>query len=463
MTMTLKQWQKAYSESESVQRWRPTYSDAYLNNPHKGTATFQRFEGDLTNMDLCWNDSEGPIWFKPPRKHLKNKKYPPTRISYCRWLWSVLEPEKGKIRYDIIEAALEAAAARGQMLQIRTQPYTRKNVPLWYWDLGGSTVASESKRNGFPVPNNNDPLYIKHWGEHITALGKYFDGHPNLESFDVAYAGACGENGENCSKDNAEKLARIYLRAFKKTPLIGMLATDGNRYLAKQNRPIGWRADCFGDMRTDFKGIVPDGQGWNHMQEAYPMDIFKDKVTEAWKTAPVTFETCWTVGHWAKQGWDIDEILAQGLKYHISIFMPKSSYIPDKWMDKIMEFNKKIGYRFFVHNMIFPLRTKAGSKATFKICIDNKGIAPIYRPYRLAIRLRQGKKQWILPFKADIRKWMPDFNAFTEAIQIPNQVKKGYVELDCAIIDDNDQPAIKMAHQECRKDQWYPVTHMEIL
>ncbi len=462
MALTLKQFQKAYGEDESIQRWRPEYSDEFLNNPHKGTTTFQRFEGDMPNMDLSWNDAEGPIWFKPPRKHLKNKKYPPTRMSYCRWAWKVLEPEKGKIRYDIIEGALEAAAVRGQTLQIRTQPYVGiHNVPDWYLDLN-PRLASKSSKRGYPIIHNNDPLYLKHFGEHILALGKYFDGHPHLESFDAAYAGACGENGENCSKAQAEKLMKVYMRAFKKTPLIGMLSTDGNKFLAKQNRPIGWRADCYGDMRWDFKGVVPDGHGWNHMQECYPMDIWNDGVVDAWKTAPVTFETCWTVGHWEKEGWDIDEIIAQGLKYHISVFMPKSSYIPDKWMDKIMEFNKKIGYRFNVHNMIFPLRVKSGDKAQFKVCIDNKGIAPIYKPYRLAIRLRQGKKQWVIPFKADIRKWLPDYNSFKESLQIPKQVKKGYVEVDCAIIDDNDQPAIKMAHKERRKDMWYPVSHIQI-
>ncbi len=463
MSLSLKQWRNGYKTADNSQRWRPAYSDEYLNNPHKGTATFQRFEGDKLYPDIRWNDREGPLWFKPPRKTLKNKRYPPTRISYCRWLWNILEPERGKIRFDIIENALNAAAERNQTLQLRTQPFIWDSTPQWYWDLGGKVHRADSKAAGHAVPDHNHPLYLKHWGNHIRALGKRFDGHPALESFDVAYGGDCGETGGNCRRPMAEQLVDVYTKAFKKTQLIGMLGTDGNKYLASLNGNHGWRADCFGDVRQDFKGLVPDGLGWNHMQEAYPQEMFKDNVVDAWKTAPVTFETCWTVAYWEKQGWDIDAILEQGLKYHISVFMPKSVYIPDAWMDKIMEFNKKIGYRFAVHNMLVPLRSKKDQRIPFHITIDNKGIAPIYRNYTFALRIRQGKKHWIVPFKNDIRSWMPDYTAFKESITLPKQVARGTIELDCAIINDQNQPVVKLAHKERLKDGWHPISFMDIL
>lgn len=455
-----RRWRDAFHPDERVQRWRPEYSDAYLGNPHKGTATFQRFEGDPLYPDIGWDDREGPIWFRPPRKNLKNTRYPPTRISYCRWLWNVLEPKKGKFRWDILDGALKAAAERNQTLQIRTQPFIGDSTPKWYWETGAGQFVTNKGRI---EPDHNDPLYLKHWGNHIRAIGKRYDGHPALESFDVAYGGACGECGGNTNKATAAKLVEVYMRAFRKTQLVGMLGTDGNAHMASvKPGKFGWRADCYGDCRTKGNGQVPDGLIWNHMLEAYPKEVAEDGVRDAWKTAPVTFETCWTVAYWERQGWDIDWIIDQGYKYHISVFMPKSVYIPDEWMEKMMAFTKRIGYRFFVHNMILPLEAKPGERILFETTIDNRGIAPIYRDYTFALRFTQGRKHYIVPFKQDIRSWLPDFNYFKERVTFPRQLKRGEVKLSCAIVDKKNVPVVKLAHKKIDRDGWHPMTSMDV-
>ncbi|HHN46237.1 MAG TPA: hypothetical protein ENN09_02240, partial [Planctomycetes bacterium] len=111
-------WRDVFDRNEVIQRVRPTESGEYLLNPHKGTTTFQRFNGDPLYPGLMWNDREGPVEFKPFDGNLKNERYPQTRMAYCRWLWSVIEPEKGKFRWDIIDGALEAARLRNQTLQM---------------------------------------------------------------------------------------------------------------------------------------------------------------------------------------------------------------------------------------------------------------------------------------------------------------------------------------------------------
>jgi len=44
---------------------RPRETREYLRNPHKGTTTFQRFNGDPLVPGLEWDDSKGPETFKP--------------------------------------------------------------------------------------------------------------------------------------------------------------------------------------------------------------------------------------------------------------------------------------------------------------------------------------------------------------------------------------------------------------
>jgi hypothetical protein len=149
--MSGRNWREGYRKDQVVQRVRPEQTSDYLNNPHKGTATFQRFNGDPLIPTLAWCDdlwtapaganameAEGVrSWDGPFNPDLHNDRYPPSRVAYCRWAWCILEPEKGKIRFDLIDRALETASARGQTLQLRTQPQVGPyECPSWYWELG---------------------------------------------------------------------------------------------------------------------------------------------------------------------------------------------------------------------------------------------------------------------------------------------------------------------------------------
>ena len=454
-------WRDAFHKDEVLQRVRPKKSDAYLPNPHRGTTTFQRFNGDALYPGLEWDDSKGPLEFKPFDGTLKNPRYPDTTLSYCRWLWSVLEPEKGKFRWEIIDGTLEAARVRGQTVQMRIQPYINNDMPKWFWELGGKVDpnADPARRE----PNNNQPLYAKHFGDIIRAFARRYDGHPGLESFDIAYGGACGETGGNTTRATARKLVDVYLKAFKRTQLISMLGTLGCAHAAKFKH-VGWRADCLGDMRTEGKGYVPEGLNWNHMYDCYPKEVHENGVSERWKTAPVTMETCWTVGYWEKMGWDVDWILEQALKYHTSVFMPKSSFIPDRWREKIDAFDRRLGYRFVLRQVNLPLEAKAGARIPFWIWIENAGVAPIYRPYVLAFRFRQGKNAHVVRVKSDIRTWMPGDWVSADKVSFPKTLKRGEVDVDIGIVDPKtEQPKVLFAIDKRSDDGWHPLTKMDVV
>lgn len=448
-------WRDGFAPGEVIQRVRPTESDDYLGNPHRGTATFQRFNGDPLYPGERWNDKVGPTEF-PERRSLKNKNYPQTTLSYCRWIWSVIEPQKGKFRWDILENSLKTALKRGQTLQIRMQPYIGDSTPAWYWKEGGKAA-----RGSRCEPDANDPLYFKYWGRLIREMGKKFDGHPVLESVDISIAGSCGEGGGNASRKTIEKFIDLHLRSFKKTQLV--VNFDGYQMEYGIKKGLGWRADCYGDVRTEGRGQVPENKNWNHMYDCYPMHLAKANALDQWKTAPVTLETCWTVGHWYNEGWDIDWIIDQGYKYHLSVFMPKSCAIPHKWADKIDEFDRKIGYRFVLRQMTLPLEAKPGDKFTVSAWIDNVGCAPIYRPYRMALRFRQGKSQHVAPLKQDLRKWLPDHNAFRERVTMPRGLRKGEVRVDAGIVNKKGAAVVKFAAEERGPDGWLPLTSMDVV
>jgi hypothetical protein len=496
-------WRDAFGPKEVVQRVRPTVSDKYIPNPHRGTTTFQRFQGDETYPSYFTSDTHGPVEFHSVDKVKDNVKYiPRTTLTYCRWPWAWLEPHKGKFNWKLIDSTLRVARERGQTAQLRFQPYTIRvdypenkrgasvtpghndpgrnvyaikskrhppersvNVPDWYWDTGAKWVEK-----GVYAPNepdSNDPKYLKHFGDFIRAFAARYDGHPDLECIDMSYAGFWGESGGNSTPATAEKLVDIYLRSFKKTQLLSMLGTPGCLHAAAvtkgTNHHIGWRADCFGDLRRVITPDVPIHLCWNHTFDAYPKEIERCGVKDAWKTAPVTMETCGNVATYFMDNHNLDLIIEEGYNYHMSVFMPKNVFFSESMMDKLVEFDKKIGYRFVLRQLLLPIEAKAGSPIALQFFVVNVGCAPIYRPYPLAIRFRQGKASHVVRLKQDIRTWLPGHNWFEEKVTVPQTLARGEAKVDLAIVDDKDSPRVWFAMKELNSDGWHPLTSIDVL
>jgi hypothetical protein len=474
-------WRDAFGRDEVVQRVRPKTHSDYIHNPHRGTTTFQRFQGEDTYPSFITADTYGPVDFPNGSAIPENVKYiPRTTLTYCRWPWKWLEPEKGKFNWKLIDGTLKAAHNRGQTAQLRFQPYTMRvntdveplkakrhppgwtvNLPDWYWDTGAKWIdrGPYAKHE----PDSNDPLYLKHFGDFIRAFAKRYDGHPDLESVDMAYAGFWGESGGNSTARTAYKLTDIYLKSFKKTQLLSMLGTPGCHHAAstKNGHTIGWRADCFGDLRKPDVPEVPRDLCYNHTFDGYPKEI--EVVRDAWKTAPVTMETCGNVATWVMGDYDLDYIIAEGYKYHMSVFMPKNAFFPEHALAKLIEFDKKIGYRFELKQMRLPLQAKPGSKIHVDVFIDNVGCAPIYRPYKLALRFKQGKKSRVVRFREDIRRWLPGHSFFEEKIEFPRGFTRGEVKVALGVVDETNTPRVWFAIQGQTDDGWHPLTSMDAI
>ena len=303
-------------------------------------------------------------------------------------------------------------------------------MPDWYWDTGAAWEEHGVYANN--EPDSNDPLYLQHFGDFIRAFAARYDGHTDLESIDMAYAGFWGESGGNSTAETAYKLTDIYLESFKKTTLLSMLGTPGcayaQKFAASTGHPIGWRADCIGDLRKPEVAEVPADLCFNHTYDAYPKEIALCGLKDAWKTAPVTMETCGNVATWVMAGYDLDTIIQHGYNYHMSVFMPKNAFYPERALEKLTAFDRKIGYRFALRQMLLPLEAKRGDAIQIEIFLENVGIAPIYRPYKLALRFKQGKNARVVHFKEDIRTWLPGHSYFRETIQFPPDVEPGEVK-----------------------------------
>ena len=136
---------------------RPAPINDVLVNPNMGITTFNRFNGQDLNPLLKWSEV-GPV-AKLPQASSK-PDLPDTTIAYLRWYWNALEPEQGKIRWDIIDLALEEARAHGQTLAIRLMPYSNKDpLPEWYQKSGARRANKPEDKDGkIWSPDADDPV-----------------------------------------------------------------------------------------------------------------------------------------------------------------------------------------------------------------------------------------------------------------------------------------------------------------
>jgi len=447
-----------------------------LNNPGIGFMTFQRFNGDKLNDGMGWTEGL-PIVYQDFNGDLINKNHPQTSIAYFRVYWNFIEPEHGQYNWAMIDKALRTAAERGQTLMLRIPPYSADiDVPAWYRKMVGKEVPSKiAKWRVDP----EDPDYIKYYGGMIRALGERYDGHPDLESVDMSLVGYWGE-GEGShllTEQTRVALINIYLDNFSKTyltfqplngdaPDAGVLVKntniaaywpDGrNNGTGPQMRNLGWRLDCLGDM-----GFWPAWH-WNHMTDVYPRDIVKSGMSEAWKKAPVTMEICGTFLRWLeKEKYNkdtVEYIFGQALKWHISSFNAKSSAVPEVYSPQVNQWLNKMGYRFVLRRFTYPSVVKLQGQLPITSWWENKGVAPIYKDYKFAVRLKNQEKTEILITDAYLSGWLPGDVVHDEILYIPHDMPTGTYKIEIAIVSPvSYEPRVKLAIAGVNDDGWYPM------
>ena len=445
--------------AQGLRTVRPQEIEDVLVNPGIGFTTLNRFNGDPLNPGTGWTEGY-PIPDYPFNGRLEVPGQPLTTIAYFRIYWKFVEPGMGKYNWPMLDAALRTAHARGQTLMLRIAPYGTRDdndVPDWYRQLVGDESALKMPAKWRTNPEN--PLYVQHFTRLVRDVAKRYDGHPDLELVDVSIVGAWGEGEgtDRLAEPTMHALVDSYLDSFQKTPLV-MQPTDRrtNTYaLGRKN--VGWRADCLGDMRCT------GGAGWCHMFDYYPQAVVNFGVQDAWRKAPVTLEACWVMQHWKNQGWDVNYIIEQSLKWHISSFNNKSSAVPVEWQPHVNRWLNRMGYRFVLRRFGYPGQVRPEDKLAFTTWWENKGVAPCYRRFPLALRLKNAARTEVLLTAADIRRWLPGDIIYDDAVFVPADMPAGEYEIAVGLVDpDTHRPNVKLAIAGMDSEGWYGLGKIDV-
>jgi hypothetical protein len=445
--------------------FRPKPTDDILCNPHIGFNTYQGFNGDPLYVGSGWTTADAPEEFGLPTPvSLHNPDHPFSTVAYLRWYWDTIEPKDGQYRWDIIDGALATARERGQTLGIRVMCHdheSKHDVPGWFRNKGAKgavTNVGRGENMTYWLPDYTDPLYIKYWTRITAELAARYDGHRDLEFVDCASIGPWGEwSTRPVDPPMWAKAALIdcYTDNFRKTPLL-MQIDDAPSMRYGIEHGTGWRADSLGDM------------GWNplwcHMRDAYPQGIVYGGATEAWKTRPVSLEAAGVMGDWYRKGWDIDYILDQAIKWHISTYNSKSSLVPEEWRPSVDRWLKRMGYRFVLRKFLATPQVCRGAIMRFHTWWENTGCAPIYRRYELALQFMSGATTVTAATDADITTWLPGDTIYDGAVFLPPDMPTGKYQLRIGMLDTwTGEARIAFANENRADDGWHDLGEIEVV
>jgi hypothetical protein len=431
---------------------RPEPLNEVLVNPGMGITTFQRFNGQALNQGVRWSE-EGPTAKHPDLSG--QPVFPDTSIAYCRWFWNELQPAADHIRWEIIDTALDEARQHHQTLAVRLMPYDEEHpLPEWYRNSGARRANKATDKDGsIWQPDFSDPLYLKYWSALVTGTGARYDGNPYLDSVDISSVGYWGEGWSDYMPPFPfqKVLIDIYFDAFKRTPLL--MNFDEPQALAYgTGRGAGWRLDCLGDMGRQWK----DRPTFSHMLDFYPQQIARMGIQDVWQRSPVSLETCWVPGFWKEKGWDIDYILDQALRWHVSSLNVKSSPIPPEWQRKFDEFQKRMGYRFVLRRMEYPRTVRAGQMMPVHMWWLNAGVAPTYRQATLTLQFQSAAESQNVPLTSDVTKWLPGDAVVDQLVYVPDSLAAGTYRVRLALLDPRtNQAAVRLAIKGRESDGWY--------
>jgi len=448
---------------------KPKEINDVLTNPGMGFMTFQRFNGDALNEGAGWTEGF-PIDYQTFKGDLSNKNHPATTIAYWRIYWKFIEPEMGTYRWDMLDKALEVARSRGQTLLLRIAPYgtgNERDVPDWYRKMVGPNKnwKFNSPVNGWMV-DPEDPRYTEHFGGMIRALGERYDGHPDLEAVDISIVGAWGEGaGSDLLSQNArEELINAYTDSFNKTPLIALLMDKKTNMYADSQIPVGWRVDCIGDLGF----WASEQNGWTHMYDFYPREIINCNVQDDWKKSPISFEICGTFLSWRdEQKYNREQvkyIFDQSLKWHMTSFNAKSSPVPKEWQDLVDDWLKKMGYRFVLRRVTYPETVQQSCRFPFTTWWENKGVAPCYKDFTMAIRLKTSGREVMYISDASVKEWLPGDIVYDNSFFVPADFPTGICDVQIAIVDKlKHEPRVSLAIEGKVSDDWYQLGKVNII
>ena len=437
----------AHAKDQGASTVAPKPIDEILLNPGMG----------LTTYGMAGGEKDVP-------------NYPQCSIAYFRLWWADLEKEEGRYNFDFLDSFLARARSFDQELAFRVQtwaaPWKLPRVmdvalPLWFrakatrfHRVRVRTTAGILSSEEYWAPDFDDPYFLAKQEELIQAFGERYNGNPHISHVDIGHMGNWGEWHTNehqfnpyvpvlpmSSDESGRRIIDAYFRHWDKTVLVGNFQNPPEMWYAT-NKGAGWRCD---------------GMDSKNGQERVQKLLEEPTIRDAWKRGPVTGEPV------AREVVNWEQMFNTVLNWHISSYNAYSVAIPGAVMPHVKSFLTRCGYRLVLRSLTVPRRVARGRRLPLHMEFENTGVAPPYRNYLLATRLRGNGKSIILDTDAKLTTWLPGTHKVVAELKLPPEAQRGEYELSIGILSPHyRKPQIKLAIEGRDADGWYPLSRVSV-
>ncbi len=390
----------------------------------------------------------------------------PNSVVYVRFEWQEVEPKDGKFNWTVIDRAIAKAELHGATIAMRVMtanahsdsPYTS---PEWLFNEGckSYTYKNDGKDKalgGKPMkrfePNYSDPLYLEKHAAFLEALGKRYNGSPNVEFLDIGSYGIWGEwhTTHPASVAVRQQIVDMYLKAFPNTPLV---------YMSDDVEVMNYALDHGAGLRRDGVGSPWHEQRWAG-SEAYAK---VPTMVDAWKHAPIVFEWFLDYNYLIAHKWSFDSAVNFMLKNHVTMINDNLGPVPPEVMPQLEKLARLAGYRFVLHEVIKPKTANAGESIPVTMEWENVGVGKLYTNYALTLQLRNAQHEVVATTvtATDPRDWLPGKFTVATSLQLPQNLTPGEYSLSLGVLDPaGKRPRLHLAMDAPESGGWYTVSKL---
>lgn len=378
--------------------------------------------------------------FANPGQGWMNSRRFPCLVGYIRFNWADVEPERGQYNWDIIDRAIAIWKERGATIAFRVMTCNAHSSgyyssPKWLFDAGckgyeylrgGDDPTSGGKRIPRIEPEYSDPIYLNAHAEFIQALGKCYDGNPDIEFIDIGSYGIWGEwhTPHPAPIEVRKKIIDMYVKAFPKTQLVFMTDdAEGLEYA------LGYGVG----LRRDGVGSSWHEQNWIGSKK---YTRIKD-MGEVWKRAPIVFEWFGNYEYLMSRNYSFDAAVNFMLNNHVTLINDNIGKVPPEAMPQLEKLARLAGARLVLGQISHLSETMPGEPLLIKMKWKNVGVGKLYRQYVLRFILidSNGNQVYFSDGNADPRQRLPGEYEVAETILLPNNLKPGKFSLGISLVD----------------------------
>ena len=320
--------------------------------------------------------------------------FPGVSTMYFRLLWSELEPEEGRYRWDIMDSFARNWIAKGKQICIRVIccNQTANATPDWVREAGAKgtwfTFRREGRDIGTPKwePTYDDPVFLAKLERFGKAFAARYDGDPSVAFVDIGSFGLFGEghtgSTSRLSREETERMTRIHValwrRLLPRTQLVisddvaGSHGTEADHPLMRWCRElgVGYRDDSVFCMGPEPRPNSPDGS-WAHAHWARAFAPH----------SPVVIEHGHVLSSEEQGRWVSERMLTCVEKTQASYW--SIHLFPDEYLKRyrpqIDALNRRLGYRFELRRAEWPETVRVGEPAVLRTDWVNVGVSWCHR------------------------------------------------------------------------------------